>query len=222
VTQSGSTRYTYDADSGILLSYGASTTGQGSWAPGANGQGQWAQGNTMIVQILFLGSRQTNLPWTGQRAPAELGQIRQVDFAGTCTSAVANAGQVSWPMAMHWDIGEADEFSVQMRATTKIDYNTGVPNEPQVADRTSSTTILWVDPRTLAQLRPGQVIDEDPVTNLRTTCAGVANGMVVVTEEGQLEKSSVGYNPQTGMVQAVSLQTQLGLGTTTVQLQRTR
>ena len=222
-TDSGGTRYCYDLDSGLLLSFGSATTGAGGMTPGPNGQSGWAAGNTMIVQILFVGVRQTNLPWTGQQAPRDLAQVRAVDFAGTYATAVANAGQVTWPLTIHWDVTKVDEISLQLRTTMKVDYgNNGMPQQPAVADRAGGTSLLWVDPRALAQLRPGQVLDEDPVTNIKTTVAGGENGMIAVMEEGATEKSVMAYNQQTGMVQAMSLQTQNGLGTTVIQVQRTR
>jgi hypothetical protein len=177
----------------------------------------------MLVQIFYAGMRQTNLPWIGQRAPAELAQMRQVDFAGTYTSAVANAGQVSWPVAVRWDISKIDEYSAQIRQTYKVDYgNSGLPNEPQVTDRGGSLAALWIDPRALGQLRQGQVLDEDPITQMRTVVAGVQGGNVTLAEQGQIETTTATYNATTGVVQGSSLEQQVGLGKTVVQVRRTR
>lgn len=223
VLANGGSRYTYDAETGILLAMGSSSVGAGMMSAPLHGQTSPVAGNTQLVQIIFAGMRQTNLPWIGQRAPAELTQTRQVDFQGTYTSAVANAGQVSWPVAMRWDISRIDEYSLQMRQTYKIDYgNTGMPNEPQVSDRGGSVAALWIDPRTLGQLRQGQVIDEDPITQMRTVVTGVQNGNVVLAEQGQIETSAWAYNQQTGAIQTMQLEQQVGLGKTVVQVQRTR
>jgi GAF domain-containing protein len=81
---------------------------------------------------------------------------------------------------------------------------------------------VGIDPRALAQLRQGQVLDEDPITQMRTVVAGVQNGNVVIAEQGQIETTAAAYNQKTGAVQSMSLEQQLGLGKTLVHVQRTR
>ncbi len=218
----GYTQTTYDTDSGIVLSLGSCTTGAAQMTPGPNGAGGMGDGNTHMVQCFFVGMRQTELPWTGQRATPDLAQLKQLDFAGSYSTAVQMAGTITWPYTSHWDIGKLDEFSVQMKQTFAIDYRNGQPPQPQTSDRAGSLTCVWVDPRILGKLQQGQVIDEDPITKMKLSVAGVQNGSVVFVERSQVETTSVAYDQRSGQISGIQMQQQNGPGTTTITLQRTK
>jgi len=222
-TQSGYSQYTYDLDTGIMISMGTSAIGQTQMLPGvAGGDSTVGGANTSITQAFFVGMRKVNLPWIGQRGTADVTNLRQLEYTGTYNSAVANAGEVNWGFGLRWDINKIDEWSASMRQSTAIDYKNGAQPQPDVSDRTGSLATLWIDPQILGRLQQGQVIDDDPYTKKKLSVAGNQNGSLAISEQGPTETTIAFYDQRSGMLSAYQMQTQLGLGRTTISLQRSR
>jgi hypothetical protein len=77
---------------------------------------------------------------------------------------------------------------------------------------------LFVDPKALQAMKPGQVIDEDPVTRVRVRFAGVQDGAAVLVEECALETASYAYDLRTGMLAGSSTSQRNQVGTLQIAL----
>jgi hypothetical protein len=202
----GNTQYTYDLDTGMLLIWGTESVG--------------ANGTRHLGQSRFVSMRQTALPWAGQTAGASITGLSSADWSGTYSVAVDNAYTATYRLSQRWDVTRADALAVQVRETMRLDMSTGGAPQVSTSVRTFPTAGLWIDPTILAGLRKGQMIDNDPVTGLRTSVLGSQNGMLIIGEQGTIQSSAAGFDLRTGLLSAVQTQTRNAPGTTTVFLQR--
>lgn len=220
-TAAGNTQqYTYDLDTGVLLS--ATTFTQGATSPiRAVGESP-PQGNNQLTITRFAGIRQRTLPGIGGSNPAWVSQTSKLVYAGT--QSIFNPLDPSipaivLPMRAEISLGPGGRDWATFSAAVVVDspltqpsFSTGV---------TGTMGLYWIDPSAIAGLSPGQVLDVDPVTAERLTVVGFDPTGSVVTFSSDLPGSSivttystttgalVGYRSQTtssGTVIALDLQ----------------
>jgi hypothetical protein len=197
---------TYDLDSGVLLSYGFNGTG--------------ANGSAQVVQMLFKGARQLHLPWIGQQPAPNMTGLKRLSFSGQYATTVDNSYSMTSPMTQDWDITKVDVASVQFVQSTTLTLPNAAPNQSK-NNLVFALSALWISPKILGSLRAGQVLDEDPITHGQVKVFGSQNGTMVIGEQNSIQAGASAYDVKTGIVSALQTQLRLGLGTTTVFLQRT-
>jgi hypothetical protein len=196
--------------------------GQAQMLPGPNGQSTVGGATNNITQGFFVNLRQLTIPWIGQRGTPDLAQLRGMEFGGSYVTEVPQIPTVQWGFGMRWEIGKIDEWGVQFRQTSAIDYRTGAQPQPSVVDRAGSLSNLWIDPQILGKLQQGQVLDEDPYTKKRLAVAGVQNGSVLFSEENAAEQAIASYDQRSGLINGMQVKQKMGLGVNTISLQRTK
>jgi len=218
----GWTQSTYDSQTGLMISTGSSTMGQGQMIAGPNGTSTWGGQTNNITQGFFVNMRQVTLPWIGQQGPREVAQLRGMEFGGTYVTEIPQVPSMKCGFSMRWEIGKIDAYSVTFRQTTAIDYGNGGQPQPNVADRAGSLANMWIDPQILGKVQQGQVLDEDPYTKHRLSVAGVQNGSVIFADQSPAEQSAASYDMRTGLINGMQVKQTVGIGSTTISLQRTR
>jgi hypothetical protein len=213
-TAGGFTRYTYDLDSGLLLCLSTSSVGGAVLTPNPNGTAGRAAGDTMITSTILLGVRQLNLPWLNDGLPAFAQRGRQINYAGSTAIVVPGCPVFPQESGVSFDLGDAGAGWIRGRMTTRQTLP-GAPAQERVFDRAlgaATSRPSWIKPQSLAGLKPGQVIDEDPITKFRTTFGGVQGNAAVLIEEGPFDRSQCAYDLNTGLMTEFVSQQQNGVG----------
>jgi hypothetical protein len=99
----------------------------------------------------------------------------------------------------------------------------GAPNIPpaksELAFGRAEIGGLWAGPAALGRLRQGQVLDEDPVTQMRTAVSRVDDASVVITASNAAGEVDSQYDKGTGMLIASSFYNVLSMQQRTLKLQ---
>lgn len=199
-------KLTFDLDSGMLIAWSSDATGR--------------DGTKHIGLLNLLRVRRTTLPWTTQQPSRALMALRSMSWSGTYNTAVDGAYELSSELTRQWEIARVDQLTFDVRETSTLTTPGYAPNTTTAA-KTYPIAGAWIDPAILSRLRPEAVLDDDPVTGLRTTVSSVANGKVVMIERGPVQTIATVYDLRTGFVVAGQLQQRQQPGTTTVYLERT-
>lgn len=224
-SQGGFQRYTYDLATGLLLVHSSSTVGQGVMTPNPNGTSSQGAGATMIAHGHLRSVRRLELPWLGQKPPEWLQQGQRIPYSGTYGNSLAEGLMAPWRYAFSATIDRrlGDAFFATLR--TQLDYGTGQP--PQQGQSTTvygpgSVASLWLDPRRIQNLQPGQVLDRDPITNWQVTFAGRDAQTATIVEQGPLESQSYTYDLRSGQLVASSVRQRQGPATLAIDVQLVR
>ena len=195
-------RLTYDLESGLLLVFQYSMVGGVSMVPGANGVSRAGKGTTSVGTLTLAGVRQLEMPWP-EDGFTRWAAGRTVNFRGVFQTFVPGGRMVEQAAVSSVVFGQPEQGWVSVKTTTRIDgLVPGAPPLETVSDGAGSPhtgTPYWIDPAALRRLKPGQVIDQDPVTKYRVFVAEGEAGGITLVEEGPLDRSRAVYDPQTGM-----------------------
>jgi hypothetical protein len=211
---------TFDTETGVLLATNASTQGQG---PDVHGPLDNPQGNIQLSHTRLVGVRQLSLPGIDAAKPDWAAPNRQLSYSGTAT--VVNpldpgAGPYVWPMQMTVTLGEGGRTWATFTSSTVIDFG-GAEQPTEAKGVTGPTGLYWYDPATLTTLTPGRVLDEDPVTQARTTVEYVSPGetgtVVGLLTEMNGVTVRLGYDQGSGVL--LSLEIAQAVSGSTIQLQ---
>lgn len=168
--------YTYDTVSGLLLAATTSTAGPTSPVAAANEPPP--QGNTQLTITRFAGVRQRSVPGLNGTNPAWVARTSRLDYAGTYnfTNPVdPSSANLTYPMSLSVTLGPGGPNWSSYQAQTFIQLPGGQPT--QSAGVTGTAGLYWIDPRALAGLSAGQVLDRDPITGEVNSVASVGPGV---------------------------------------------
>jgi hypothetical protein len=112
---------------------------------------------------------------------------------------------VEWPATFEAAVERTGPNWAIVRNRTTV--RMPVPQADEVVTAEGAFGPLWIEPRVLANFAAGAVLDEDPVTKVRTSVAAVAGGLVTVLTQGPGFAFQHGYEAGTGRLRdlAVSL-----------------
>ena len=171
-TAAGNTQqYTYDLDTGVLLS--ATTFAQGATSPvHAVGEAP-PQGNNQLTITRFAGICARTPPGLGGTTPGWAGQTSQLLYAGTQSTfnpLDPSIPALVLPMRATITLGPGGPAWATFAANVIIDSPL---SQPSVSSGVTGTSgLYWIDPAAFAGLAPGQALDVDPVTTERLTVVG--------------------------------------------------
>lgn len=199
--------WVYDLDTGVLL-HGASAT-QGAPIQGPVAQGESREGATQLSQSTLVGVRTPTIPWAAEPAPDWVGRTSILRYQGSVTHYinVGGAAPASLALSVTFQRQNAGYNWAQYVVTTD-QPGSSVPSMPAHEVRMYGSGQfggLWVPPRWLVQLRPGQALDTDPVTGV-TVSVGQAGrspqgvDVVTITEANQALRTDSAYDRATGML----------------------
>jgi hypothetical protein len=223
-TQGGNEQvWVFDKQSGVLLYSGSVTMGA---LANAQTQEGGAGVQKMMTVNIFKGLRPLDLPWRAAQASAVAQQMQALHYEGTLT--VTIPGSPQFPLKQEADI------QVTQRGPNWILYNqtdtvgrgnpSGVPPQTSQSMRAAGPGQiggLWLPPEGLANLQPGQTLDQDPQTGIRTVVGQAPNGqrpVVVISEQGQSFTAEYCYDKETGLMVGLAYQDRVLNYTTQMQL----
>lgn len=199
---------TYDVASGLLLFGGNMDAQPGVMATDPNGTVVFQnQGAISYSHLLFLGTRQLQVPWADRPAPDWAAPGVTILYQGQSRAEIAGGGglpplpgsAMTISYVFTHRLGRALlGYQVSQLATTQ-----GLPPDQVKLNRAFGSAAidgLWAAPDALARLQAGQVLDQDPFTGIRVYFGGVQNGAALVVYEGRGDALENYYDPSSGFL----------------------
>jgi hypothetical protein len=203
----GRQAYVYDADTGVLLH--TSTANQAAPIQGPVQVGESRGGATLLSQNTLMGTRTPAIPWALYPAPDWVRQVTVLHYEGSTTSFVTG-GSLPYSTTFQRQAVGAN-WALYLQTTPQLDA-TGAPAPAEQGYRAvGSAQIggLWIPPQGLAQLRQGQVLDDDPITKMRVSVGPVGRtpqgrDAVTIAEDGAGQSSEGVYDRASGTLLSYS------------------
>ncbi len=210
--------HAYDLETGVLIS--GTTTSQGRAAPIRLPGDDPQRGNRGTTITKFVSIRQLNTPGLNGRNPPWVAALRGMRFRGECQyiNQFDASIQMTFPAQMDVRFEKRGENWCAFTLQTVVQVQGAPPQESVLRGVCGPAGAFWIDPQALASLRSGQVLDEDPVTRIRTVVASADERQVAIAITGPGVGGQVMYDRSSGMLQTIqSHQPSSGM-TTTLQL----
>lgn len=163
---------------------------------------------TTLSEAILIGLRQMNLPWLDQALPSWVRAGTLLRYEGTKSYEAIRAGTVM-PTSVSIEVRIND---ATMRCYTYTQsasmYVPGFPtqySQEKLAGGIGEPGGLALPPSSLATLRPGQVIDSDPVTGITTRVADVTRDdtgrdIVVIVSSNDAYSAELTYDISSGLL----------------------
>lgn len=193
----GFTHNTYDLETGLLL-FG-STSSQGAAVPtlGPNNTVNPGAGARVISHMQLMGVREVKVPWSGEAPPAWVARGAQLNYQGSYYAVTQSGPLPPLGLSAAFNVTEVIDGTAVVQSTTRSELGPGLP--PQDSNETrrygsSSLTGLWIGTNALRGLQPNTILDDDPITRVRTIFAGIQGNVAVITEQGPMHQSENAYD----------------------------
>jgi hypothetical protein len=209
----------YDLQSGVLIS--STSVVEGTLAK-IRLEGDDAQrGNKGITLTKFIGIRQLNTPGINGRNPPWVANLRTMQFSGQTeyVNTIDPSVRMAFPsqMTVNFEKRGEDWCTFTLQAVQQIQ---GAPPSSSVLKGVCGPAgLFWIDPAALQNLQPGQVLDDDPITHIRTTVIGNNGQQVGIQAQGPGIGAQVFYDLNTGRLEGLVTQQPSSGFTTTMRLQ---
>jgi hypothetical protein len=192
-------QYTYDTETGLLLS--ATTRTKGATSPVAAQGEAPPTGNTQLTITRFAGYRFRTLPGVDGAKPGWVGNSSQLYYTGNSwqtnpldpTSMTAN-----YPMELSVTFGPGGANWAPFTMRTQSQMPGSQPTESNGVS--GPTGLFWVAPQALGSVSPQQVLDQDPVTGETVQVASIDSGVVTLVSRLPGVETTTQYNQATGVL----------------------
>ena len=208
----------YDAKTGLCLHVGSSSLGA---PPRLVGPGDLGRGDTTITRNDFVSARDIAVPWGRETPPDWVTNVRALHYRGSTISRGA-LPTVPNILAIDLEVVGRGRGWVQFSGTSSQQFQNAPSPSPariSLASGPNQWDGFWIGPGALALLRTGQVLDEDPVTRMRTVVAKADEASAVITMSNAAGEVDNQYDKRTGMLTASSFYDVLSLQQRTLKLQ---
>lgn len=190
------TGHVYDEATGIMLSR-SEGTGDRSWVTMptmASSNSNWELVNMRVLAQ----------PWrTNDPLPDYMQNITSLHYQGSQTMSLPGVTMFDTSVQSALDVFYQTERQgaswMVMNAQTTLAVP-GSPAQSETRPALISPGRLFIPPAALATLRPGQVLDEHPVTGVRTTVESDPSGYIVVTDSASGFVSRGYFAPDSGLL----------------------
>jgi hypothetical protein len=160
----------------------------------------------------FVSMRDINIPWMDEPLPNWLINTKILHYQ------VASA-ETGMPGPMAWIYGRQD-YTIDSHGNGWIHLHQTLtmnssPNAPTANESSWAPGLLagiWAGPVALAKLQKDQVLDEDPITQMRVVVTSVDDQSVTITESNEVSARAATYDKRTGLSQGVVTHTGAKLG----------
>jgi hypothetical protein len=191
--------HVFDAKTGLCLHFAGSVQGA---APRLVGPGDFGQGDTTLTHGDFVSTHDLSIPWALEAPPDWVQVVRALHYQGSWVSrgplpTVPNTISIDMePLTRGrgW-IELASTVSSEMRGMPRT-----APDKSRLAAGRSQFGGLWAGPGALAKLQQGQVLDEDPVTKMKTYVARIDEHSVLISSVNAAGELDSEYDSHTGML----------------------
>ncbi len=201
----GSASYTdhlYDLKTGLCLHFDAS------------GQGSATEGD-------FVAMRDLAIPWSQEATPDWVATIKALHYRGDIEFRGA-LPQV--PNVLTIDMTTAGRGPGWIQVDSVLNSQMqgappALPSKSQIFYGRSQFAGLWASPKALAQLKTGQVLDQDPVTQMKTIVAKADNDSVTISSANAGGEIDSQFDKHTGVLIGSSFYNVMAQQLWTVRLQ---
>jgi len=195
--------HVYNAQTGLCLHFASSAEGA---PPKYVGPGDMGRGDTVLSRNEFVGARDLSIPWAGEEMPAWVSGLRALHYRGPI---VSRGPLPSLNSVFFADMQAVARGRGWVQFSSVVGKQTqGAPNTPpgkgEITFGRSQFGGLWIGPEALANLRQGQVLDQDPVTRMQTSITKADNKSIVIASRNAAGEIDNEYDRSTGMLIATS------------------
>jgi hypothetical protein len=165
------------------------------------------QGMTNYSEWNAVSIRDVSIPWAGMPMPDAVQTLRELHFSGSAS--FPSKPFAARPTGLTLDLqvtGRGNGWLTVGSALT-MQFPGGQAFPPTRGISTyghSQLHGLWIPPEGLAKLHEGQVIDEDPVTQMKTVVADANGATVTILSRSAGGELSAVYDRSTGLLQAIT------------------
>jgi hypothetical protein len=210
--------HVYDPKTGLCLHYASAVHGT---APRLVGPGDFGQGDVTLSQGDFISTRDLAIPWSSENIPDAILGLKALHYRGQTTSTgilptTPNDIAIDLTFATHgrnW---------AQLNAITHAQIR-GLPPAPpansQIAFGHAQFGGLWAGTTALASLHQGQVLDEDPITKMKTIVSAVDANSIIIAQQNAAGEIDSRYDKATGLMTGSSFVNVLSQEQITITLQ---
>lgn len=196
--------HVYAKNTGLCLHYGTVSRGT---PPKLIGPGDIAQGDTYTTHGDFIGARDLKFPWASQGPPQWLSTLHALHYHGKTLFRGGALVQVPNSIDIDMTLTDHGRGWAQLADTISVQYQNAPPLPPTRAALVygrAQCHSLWIDPAVLDKLQEGQVLDEDPLTKMKTAVTHVrADSIAIESISGGGEIGSE-YDRRTGILSGSS------------------
>lgn len=205
-----STRHVYELSTGLLLSRRSE-----------NVAGSAGATTDTIVNVVLVNVRETKLPWQNSPPPAWVRKGGKLVLEGTFAFVSPNGAMPPGQLRQTFTFGEPGAGYVPAEQTNEQLSVPGGPVERSAAARCfgpASGMPLWIDPRSVRDLKPGQTLDADPVTKFTLKFLGTQNGAFHFCSENAGERLFQSFDERSGALAGMAVQRKTSGGSTDISL----
>jgi hypothetical protein len=186
----------YDHKTGLLLQ--RQVTSQGAPPKEYLAGEPSPTGDVFNLGVTLMSVRDINIPWANEAMPDWLLNTKALHYRTGYT----NTGMQGPPV---WVYGKIDTIiqghgNGWLKLSTTQSVGPNAPLQPTLSawapDLLGS---LWVGPVALSKLQQGQVLDEDPITQMRVVVTDVNNQTITITESNGICSRAATYDKQSGL-----------------------
>jgi hypothetical protein len=155
----------------------------------------------------FLSMRDVTVPWAHEAPPAWVPTLKALHYRG---NSVSRAGPqlVNIPTQVTADMSVIDRGNGWLLFSDVTGVQVGqslpIPGKNQMASGRCEIGGVWAGPTALAALKTGQVLDQDPITNVKTSVASVTNDSVIISCINASSERDFEYDKQSGILKSSS------------------
>jgi hypothetical protein len=189
----------------------SSAAGLGPPIRGPVAKGESTQGSTYLSQNTLVDVHVTNLPWSSAAAPDWVARTRFLRYDGAINVYVPGNAPIPVPLTSTFRWQKGGPHWAQYHQTVVQATGTGVALTTEAERVFGPATVggLWVAPQALRQLRPGQVVDRDPVTQVTVSVGQIqrtpqGTTAIVITETAAAQTVDYLYDLDSGVMLSVS------------------
>jgi len=212
--------HVYDRNSGMCLHAAESITGA---APELKylAPGDTRAGDTLLSVVDFMSQRNQHTPWATEPMPQWCGQFKVLHYSGS--SARPNSPFGGAPAQLGLDVSYrmsgANWLAVDTSGWMMIRGQPSPPQKGVILCGHNQYDSFFAGPAALAKLQQNQVLDDDPITRVKTEVTGADGQTVTITSSSAGIMVSHTFDVQTGKLRSSSTTDRLSKIVTTFQLQ---
>jgi len=178
------TDHLYDLKTGLCLHFDTS------------GQGGQTEGD-------FVAMRDLAIPWSQEPSPDWVAAVKALHYRGDIEFRGGALPQVPNVLAIDMTTASRGPGWIQLDSVLNSQMQgapAALPSKSQIFYGRSQFAGLWAGPKALAQLKTGQVLDQDPVTQMKTFVAKVDNDSVTITSANAAGEIDSQFDKHSGIL----------------------
>jgi len=166
---------TYDRTTGMLISSlsKSTTKKQAGFSLDGNTLTPERGETTTSVVSQFKGFRYLKLPWIDQPRPQWVAKGTRLEYRIARWMEVPGVEPLRLMSDVRYEVKETGEGWVRTDRIAVMEMNQPVANPQPMEQYAGNNGGLWMNPKVLQTLKPGQVLDEDRLLGLATTVSNV-------------------------------------------------